>query len=222
MLYLKGQCSGVISTTLVMIAFSKMQSCHYQLSEKKDPQATTYTYLNLKFTLSSCFQRGKNVHTINARKGQCKPGGTHFYIMYHRHNFMFYFHCFKKQHSLHLVIHLFASYHQPWDWPPCLPLNVLWLIESRRMLMHQFQFYKKTNWEKKTARPRKKRKKKKPSEPSLLSTHMFIDINIILPLMGKMTEGHTSGLMLRSLCNSINFRGQGGCNPMQKLLIMAF
>lgn len=162
MLYLKGQCSGVISTTLVMIAFSKMQSCHYQLSEKKDPQATTYTYLNLKFTLSSCFQRGKNVHTINARKGQCKPGGTHFYIMYHRHNFMFYFHCFKKQHSLHLVIHLFASYHQPWDWPPCLPLNVLWLIESRRMLMHQFQFYKKTNWEKKTARPRKKEKRKNP------------------------------------------------------------
>lgn len=162
MLYLKGQCSGVISTTLVMIAFSKMQSCHYQLSEKKDPQATTYTYLNLKFTLSSCFQRGKNVHTINARKGQCKPGGTHFYIMYHRHNFMFYFHCFKKQHSLHLVIHLFTSYHQPWDWPPYLPLNVLWLIESRRMLMHQFQFYKKTNWEKKTACPRKKEKRKNP------------------------------------------------------------
>lgn len=35
MLYLKGQCSRVISTTLVMIAFSKIQPCHYQLSEKK-------------------------------------------------------------------------------------------------------------------------------------------------------------------------------------------
>lgn len=35
MLYLKGQCSRVISAASVMIAFSKIQSDRYQLSEKK-------------------------------------------------------------------------------------------------------------------------------------------------------------------------------------------
>lgn len=141
-----------------------------------------------------------------------------FYIMYHRHYFMFYCHWLKNgTHYTRFSTPFLPTIYHVIGQKYC-PLNVLWLIGSRRMLMYQFQFYKKSNWEKK-----KTLQKKKPTlKLSLLSTHTFIDINTILPLMGKMTVGQTFGLMHHSLCNSINFGGQRGCNPMQKLLIMAF
>lgn len=85
--------------------------------------------------------------------------------------------------------------------------------------MYQFQFYKKSNLKKPATTHPRKTPTLKPSFPS---THVFTDINAILPQMGKMTVGQNSGLIHHSLCNSINFMGQGGCNPMQKLPIMAF
>ena len=130
MLYLKGQCCGVTSTSLVVIAFSKIQSCHYPLSEregekkkkkkerkKRDPQATTHTHLNLKFTLSSCFQRGKKCSHHKCKKGTMQARWNTVCIMYHRRYFMLYFHWFKKWHSLHLVFHPSSSHYLPCNLP---------------------------------------------------------------------------------------------------------
>lgn len=85
--------------------------------------------------------------------------------------------------------------------------------------MYQFQFYKKSNFKNPaTIHPRKT-----PAlRPSFPSTHVLTDISAIPPQTGKMTVGQNSGLIHHSLCSSINFEGQGGCNPMHELPIMAF
>lgn len=114
---------------------------------RKDPQATTHAYLNLKFTLSSCFQRGKKCSHHKCKKGTMQARWNTVYVMYHRHYFMLYFHWLKNSthYTWFSIIFLRIIYHtigQQYFFS-----NVLLLIE-RRMLMYQFQFYKKSNLKK--------------------------------------------------------------------------
>lgn len=119
------------------------------LREKKNPWVTTYTYLNLKFTLSSCFQRWKKCSHNKCKEGTMQARWNTFYIMYHRHYFMFYCHWLKNgTHYTRFSTPFLPTIYHVIGQQYC-PLNVLWLIGSRRMLMYQFQFYKKSNWEKK-------------------------------------------------------------------------
>lgn len=114
---------------------------------KKDPQATTHTYLNLKFTLPSCFQRGKKCSHHKCKKGTMQARWNTVYIMHHSLYFMLYFHWLKTGTRYTWFSMLFSSYHLPCNWSAIFFQNELLLIENRRMLMYPFQSYKKSNFE---------------------------------------------------------------------------
>lgn len=85
--------------------------------EKKNPQATTNTYLNLKFTLPSCFQRGKKRSHHKCKKGTMQARWNTVYIMYHSHYFMLCFHWLKTGTHYTWFSMLFSSYHLPHNGP---------------------------------------------------------------------------------------------------------
>lgn len=98
MLYLKGQCSEVISPSLVMMPSPKYSNVitHTQRGEEKISTGNNTHLLKPEIYTSSCFQRGKKCSHHKCKKGTMQARWNTVYIMYHKYYFMLYFPWFKN------------------------------------------------------------------------------------------------------------------------------